>query len=114
MSDDDLYDRLLDRMQFEDMLAYLADPDMNDTDSEESSDDDTVYHQRFEVFVGNLPEDIDEYSLEDEINEMLYYGRKTRVQRIVHPQRGPPFAFVRCNNEDAYRQLFRVDLVRNQ
>ena len=87
---------------------WTSDED-DDEESETDDEEEEEFQERYELFVGNLPNDIDSDDLTTVLNSQI--GRsplpagRVSVQDLIRPIRGRPFAFVRCNNEAGFNLL---------
>ena len=63
----------------------------------------------YELFVGNLAMDVSEGNLELTLNEVLSRNSCVKIEELIRPRAGRPFAFVRCNTETAYKELLSRD-----
>ena len=69
----------------------------------------------YELFVGNLTYDITEEQIKDELEVLMVikFGLdfELEVNELIKPQRGRPFAFVRCPNPRYFEALLRFNNV---
>ena len=63
----------------------------------------------YELFVGNLAMDVSEGNLELTLNEVLSRNSCVKIEELIRPRAGRPFAFVRCNTETAFNELLSRD-----
>jgi hypothetical protein len=66
-----------------------------------------------EIFVGNLPDDITEETLDLVLNSGLPYREHVKIAEIIlHASSCLPFAFVRCRSSRTFNHILNQTFVR--
>lgn len=101
--------RMARRMHIQEIVQET---DSGEEESEgESEEEDINFQERYELFVGNLPNDIRRDSLRLALNDRLSVNSVVDVKDLIRPARGRAFAFVRCNSERAFEELVNAEVV---
>ena len=86
--------------------------DEEDGDEEESLT--PTFSPRLELFVGNLPFNVDQEMLLQCLNTSpLAAARSIDINQIIKPVRGRPFAFVRCDSRETFQEILAGNYVRH-